>query len=234
MARISNFAGIINYAKNLFIKSFRHKVKLVKKNRVLTHSIIEQVNMEAIEDFCRQIFYCDPYTSMHAEHVADLMAGLATQMTLTSNEINLAYMVGIMHDVGKIKTPEHILTKNGRLTDAEYAIMKKHADDGADMLAGIAGAEPIVKIMRHHHERFDGTGYPDGLQEEDIPLFSRMLSVCDAFDAMTTHRCYRQPVSLNECLQEITRCAGSHFDPEVCKVFIAFIQERFGFSMDSL
>lgn len=197
---------------------------------MLTHSVIDQVNMEAIEDFCRQIFYCDPYTSMHAEHVADLMTGLATQMSMTSNEINLAYMVGIMHDVGKIKTPEHILTKNGRLTDEEYAIMKKHSVDGADMLACIEGTEPIVKIMRHHHERFDGTGYPDGLRGEGIPLFSRMLSVCDAFDAMTTHRCYRQPVSLSECLQEITRCAGAHFDPRICRVFIAFIEERFGFS----
>ncbi len=204
----------------------------MQDKKQLQLSIIEQVNMEAMEDFCRQVYYRDPYTSMHAEHVADLMAGLASQMAMSSDEISLAYIVGLSHDIGKIKTPGDILTKPGRLTDQEFAIMKKHAEDGADMLAAVDGAEAFVPIMRHHHERFDGRGYPDGLKGEEIPLFSRMLAVCDTFDAMTTHRCYRQPVSLGECLDEIKRCSGTQFDPGVCKAFIEFIRERFGFSGD--
>ena len=190
--------------------------------------------MDAIEDFCRQIYYCDPYTSMHAEHVADLMAGLASQMGMTSDEISLAYMVGVMHDVGKIKTPVHILTKPGRLTVDEFEVMKRHADEGALMLAVSEGVEPIVRIMRHHHERYDGKGYPGGLAGEAIPLFSRMLAICDSFDAMTTARCYRTPVSLGECLEEIRRCAGSQFDPAICREFAEFIRERFGFSFEAL
>lgn len=171
-------------------------------------SIMEQVNMDAIEEFCRQIYYVDPYTAMHAEHVAELMAGLASQMFFSSEEISFAYMVGVLHDVGKIRTPEHILTKPAKLTQEEYEIMKRHSEDGAKMLSAIEGAAPIAQIMRHHHERFDGKGYPDGLRGGRIPLYSRMLAVCDT---------------------EIQRCAGAQFDPEVCEAFIDFVADRFGF-----
>lgn len=189
-------------------------------------SLLEQVNMEAIENFCRQIYFRDSYTAIHAEHVADLMAGLAAHMGMTSEQINLSYMVGIMHDVGKIKIPDTILNKPGRLTAEEFAIMKGHAEEGANMLGAVDGAAPIAVIMRHHHERYDGKGYPDGLEGEAIPLFSRMLALCDCFDAMTTHRCYRQPVSLAECLAELRHCAGTQFDPKLCDKFLNFIEVR--------
>lgn len=203
----------------------------MENNQVSKHSFLEQVNMDDIENFCHQIYYCDPYTARHAEHVADLMAGLAAQMSMSSEEINIAYVVGIVHDVGKIKTPDNILNKPARLTEEEYQIMKRHSVEGAEMLAALKGTESIVAIMRHHHERFDGKGYPDGLIGKDIPLFSRMLALCDSFDAMTTHRCYRDPVQLKECLLEIEKCAGSQFDPQICRVFLEFIEERFGFSL---
>jgi putative nucleotidyltransferase with HDIG domain len=194
--------------------------------------ILERIDMTKIEDFCRQIYCRDHYTAMHAEHVADLMAGLASFMGMSTNEMNLAYMVGLMHDIGKIKTPEKILHKPGRLTDEEYEIMKRHAEDGAKMLKAIGGVKPIVAIMRHHHEQYGGGGYPDKLKGEQIPFFSRMLAVCDSFDAMTTQRCYRQPVDLRTCLLEIKQCAGRQFDPQISKDFIGFIQERFGFSLE--
>ncbi|MDR3562546.1 MAG: HD-GYP domain-containing protein [Negativicutes bacterium] len=194
-------------------------------------TLIEQVNMDAIEAFCKQIYFCDSYTAMHAEHVAELMAGLASQMSFTSDEINLAHMVGVMHDVGKIKIPASILNKPGPLTEEEWKVMKQHPVEGACMLAAVGGVEPIVPVMRHHHERFDGTGYPDGLKGQAIPLFSRMLAVCDAFDAMTTERCYRTPVSLEQCLSEIRRCGGTQFDAALCESFIEFIAARFGFCL---
>lgn len=202
-------------------------------NKEAGRSIVEQVNMDAIDDFCHQIFYCDPYTAMHAEHVADLMAGLAIQMDMTADEINLAYMMGIMHDVGKIKIPTEILTKPGRLTEEEYKIMQRHPVEGAKMLQEITGAELIVDVMRHHHERYDGKGYPSGLIGEKIPLLSRMLALCDSFDAMTTNRCYRTPVGLEECLLEIKHCAGTQFDPEVCVAFVEFVKARFGFCTEA-
>jgi len=194
-------------------------------------SIIEQVNMEAIEDFCHQIYYCDPYTAMHAEHVAELMSGLSSLMGMNSDDISLAHLVGLIHDVGKINIPGCILCKPGRLTEYEFSIMKRHAADGANMLGKIEGADAVVPIMRHHHERYDGRGYPDGLLGQAIPLLSRMLAICDTFDAMTTNRCYRDPVDLRDCLAEIKRCSGSQFDPEICKYFSEFILDRFGFSL---
>jgi len=191
--------------------------------------LIEQVNMDAIDNYCNQIYFRDEYTARHAEHVADLMTGFAAYMDFGTEQINLAYMVGLMHDVGKINTPEHILNKPGRLTEEEFAIMKQHAQDGADLLGEVAGVEPIVEIIRHHHERWDGKGYPKGLKRKDIPQYSRMLSLCDAFDAMTSMRCYRDPVCLKACLEEITSCAGGQFDPDLCRQFTAFIREQFGF-----
>ena len=194
-------------------------------------SLLEQVDMNAIDEFCRQIYYCDAYTAMHAEHVADLMAGLASQMALSTDEINLAYMVGVMHDVGKIKIPEAILRKPAPLSDEEWRIMRQHPIEGADMLATVGGVEPIVAVMRHHHERYDGKGYPDGLSGEAIPLLSRMLALCDAFDAMTTERCYRSPVGLEDCLREIRHHGGTQFDAALCEAFIEFIAARFGFCL---
>ena len=195
-------------------------------------SILEQVDMEKIEQFCRDIYYFDPYTHMHAQHVADLMAGLASQMALTSDEISLAYMVGVIHDVGKIKTPPEIPNKPGRLTCPEFEIMKRHAHDGAEMLAAIPGTQAVAKIVRHHHEKFDGSGYPDGLKSLEIPEFSRMLAVCDTFDAMTTHRCYREPFCLRDSLLELKHCCGTQFDPLICNSFIGFVREQFGFALD--
>lgn len=191
--------------------------------------LIDQVNMDAIDHYCNKIYFRDEYTARHAEHVAELMAGLAAYLDFAPEQINLAYMVGLMHDVGKINTPEHILNKPGRLTDEELAVMKQHAQDGAELLGTIAGMEPIVEIIRHHHERWDGKGYPKGLKQEDIPPYSRMLSLCDAFDAMTSLRCYRSPICLKACLTEITNCAGVQFDPELCRQFTEFIREHFGF-----
>lgn len=205
----------------------------MKNREVPEQLIIEQVNMEAIEDFCREVYYCDPYTAMHAEHVADLMAGLAAQMLMSAEEINIAYLVGVIHDVGKIKTPERILNKPSRLTDEEYQIMKRHSVDGAEMLAALDGTASIVPIMLHHHERYDGKGYPDGLKGRDIPLFSRMLAICDSFDAMTTQRCYKTALNLEECMLEIKRCAGTQFDPKICDAFFEFIRDRFGYELES-
>lgn len=191
--------------------------------------LIEQVNMDAIDNYCSQIYFRDEYTARHAEHVADLMAGLAAYLDFETEQINLAYMVGLMHDVGKINTPEYILNKPGRLTEEEFAVMKRHAQDGAELLERVAGVEPIVEIIRYHHERWDGRGYPEGLRQEEIPQYSRMLSLCDAFDAMTSLRCYRSPICLKACLEEITACAGGQFDPELCRQFTDFIRDQFGF-----
>ena len=157
------------------------------------------------------------------------MASFTEYVELPSEDVTLAYLVGIVHDVGKVSVPDHILNKPGRLTADEFAVIKQHPEIGADLLAEVDGLEKVAEIVRHHHERYDGQGYGQGLSGKMIPLFSRMLSVCDTFDAMTSARCYRRkPLSVRKALEEIAQCAGSQFDPVISKHFIEFICSRRG------
>lgn len=180
--------------------------------------------MSIVQMFCRVIGDRDSYTAKHSKNVARLMADFAQYSDLSIEDVSMAYVVGIVHDVGKVSVPDHILNKPGRLTEEEFAVIKQHPDIGANILEEVIGLEQVAEIVRHHHERYDGQGYVQGLRGESIPLFSRMLALCDTFDAMTTARCYREkPLSTNEALTEIARCAGTQFDPEICQSFIEFI-----------
>lgn len=184
---------------------------------------LDSINVSIIRAFCRAIGLRDEYTKQHSENVASLMVKLAEFMKLSREAVTVSYLAGIVHDVGKIGVPERILNKPGRLTHGEYESVKRHAVKGADILSDIDGFEAIASIVRHHHERYDGTGYPAGLGGETIPLYSRMLSVCDAYDAMTTERCYREPYGIGQALREINRCSGTQFDPEISRAFVDFV-----------
>lgn len=184
---------------------------------------LDNINVSIIKAFCRAIGIRDEYTKQHSENVAGLMVELAEFMKLPREAVTISYLAGIVHDVGKIGVPERILNKPGRLTNMEYESVKRHAIKGADILSDIDGFEAIASIVRHHHERYDGTGYPTGLAGDYIPLYSRMLSVCDAYDAMTTERCYRAPYSAEQAIHEINRCAGTQFDPEISRAFVGLI-----------
>lgn len=185
--------------------------------------------MSIISMFCRVIGDRDSYTAEHSKNVARLMAAFARYEDLPVEDVSMAYVVGIVHDVGKVSVPNHILNKPGRLTDEEFAVIKQHPDVGANILAEVEGLEQVAEIVRHHHERFDGQGYVQGLSGDSIPLFSRMLALCDSFDAMTTARCYRgEPLSTSAALAEIASCAGTQFDPAMCQNFIEFINCHWG------
>lgn len=134
-------------------------------------------------------------------------------------------MAGVSHDIGKIVVPEQILAKPGKLNDAEYEKIKQHPVAGAEMIADIKELQGLVPVIRYHHERYDGGGYPEGLKGEEIPYFSRMLSLCDSFDAMTGERCYRKPVSAHDALKDIVKMSGTQFDPDLAKNFCCFIGE---------
>ncbi|MGI6093000.1 MAG: HD domain-containing phosphohydrolase [Negativicutes bacterium] len=186
---------------------------------------LDVINLSIIKAFCKAIGIRDSYTKQHSEHVAALMVELAEFLQLPRDGVTIAYLAGIVHDVGKIGVPERILNKPGSLTDNEYESVKRHAIKGADILSDIDGFEDIASIVRHHHERYDGLGYPLGLAGDAIPVYSRMLSVCDAYDAMTSARCYRAPYSVRQALDEIKRCSGTQFDPEISKAFIKFMEQ---------
>lgn len=187
---------------------------------------LDAINLKIIKSFIRAIGARDTFTISHAENVAALMVGLADYMRFAAEETALAYLVGLVHDIGKIGIPEAILTKPGRLTAEECEIVKRHPTIGADIVGEIDGFATIAAIVRHHHERWDGGGYPGKLDRDGIPVLSRMLAVCDAYDAMIQLRCYRTPCSARQTLAEIERCAGGQFDPIIAKCFTDYVRHQ--------
>ncbi len=131
-----------------------------------------------------------------------------------------------LHDIGKVGVPEHVLRKPGPLTAEEWDVMRTHPVLGAQIVAPITFLDGAEELVRHHHERFDGTGYPDGLRGEEIPLAARVFAVADAFDAMTSDRPYRPAMSLERAVEEIVDGAGTQFDPEVVRVFVQLVEEE--------
>jgi HD-GYP domain-containing protein (c-di-GMP phosphodiesterase class II) len=147
-------------------------------------------------------------------------------MGLPPEQVQDIRTAGLLHDLGKVSVSEHILNKPGKLTEEEYAKIKEHAPLGAGVIVHIEGLQRLVPIVRHHHERFDGKGYPDGLADEDIPLEARILAVADVFDAMTHERSYRKALSREQAISELKRGASTQFDPAVVKTFLALLKER--------
>jgi HD-GYP domain-containing protein (c-di-GMP phosphodiesterase class II) len=161
----------------------------------------------------------DPYTHGHSRRVARHAANIAKHMGLSGGEIAKIRAAGAMHDVGKVETPTLVLHKAGRLSDEEFDIVKRHPVDGADMVATLDDEE-LTAIIRHHHERLDGTGYPDGLAGEEIPLGARILAVADTFDAITSTRPYRQANPHKKALDILETEAGTQLDPVAVTAFL--------------
>ncbi len=168
--------------------------------------------------------YYDYYTRGHSENVARYATLFAERLGLDRNTIRRLFWVGMVHDVGKIFVPQHILNKNGFLSTEEYELVKIHPLKSFELLSE-AGLEDIARIARHHHERYDGKGYPDGLSGGNIPYESRILAIVDAFDAMTTDRPYKKGMDLTSAIVEIERCSGSQFDPYLAKRFVDLLKE---------
>ena len=169
----------------------------------------------------------DAYTCGHSERVALLSRHLAADAGLTPADVEKVYMSALLHDVGKIGVPEAVLQKAGRLTEEEFEQMKKHPQIGARILQDVRQIKQIIPGVLHHHERYDGKGYPDGLIGKEIPLMGRIICLADSFDAMTTNRTYRTAMPLEAALAEIRRCAGTHFDPELTETMLRTSAEQF-------
>jgi diguanylate cyclase (GGDEF)-like protein len=156
----------------------------------------------------------DAYTGRHSDRVADLAARIAARLGADEGQIELTRIAASLHDLGKLAVPEEILRKPGPLSDSERAVLERHPQIGYQMLESL-GVDPIAEYVRHHHERWDGRGYPDGLPGEEIPLGARIIFVADAFDAMTSDRVYRSRLSETDALAELERNAGTQFDPDI-------------------
>lgn len=170
----------------------------------------------------------DAYTRGHTERVAEYAVALAAKLRLPKNRIRDIAFGAVLHDIGKLLVYERVLNKRENLTDEEWEMLKKHPEAGAKIIENMAFLSGTVPLVRHHHERFDGSGYPDGLKGEQIPLGARIITVADSYDAMTTNRPYREALGDETAMKILRSKAGRQFDPEVVSAFIELI-ERDGF-----
>ncbi|MHB9131876.1 MAG: HD-GYP domain-containing protein [Armatimonadota bacterium] len=178
----------------------------------------EHLLIQTIQALTAAIEAKDPYTAGHSQKVAHLALLFAQALGLNDTDVFVLRLAGLMHDVGKIGIPEGILLKPDKLNEREWEIMKQHPVIGAEIVGQIGDLDFVSKVVRSHHERWDGTGYPDGLQGQTIPLLSRILYLSDAYDALTADRSYRTGMSHSQALTIIKRLTGSHFDGELVQV----------------
>lgn len=184
----------------------------------------------AMEGTVRAIAYTietrDPYTAGHQRRVTKLACTIGEEMGLSKDQIEGLRMSGELHDIGKIHVPAEILSKPGQISDAEYTIIKTHVQVGHDILKTIEFPWPVAKIVLQHHERMDGSGYPQGLKGKDILLEAKILAVADVIEAMATHRPYRPALSIEEALGEISKNRGKLYDPKVVDVCLKVFKEK--------
>lgn len=163
----------------------------------------------------------DPYTHGHSLRVTLYSLILASKLGLTDSALEEIETAGLLHDIGKIGIPQSILCKTSKLTDEEFEIMKDHTGQGAKMIQNVKKLRAVASWLKSHHERWDGRGYPCGLKGTEIPLFARVIALADTYDAMTSTRPYRKALPHEVAIQEIKRCSGVQFDPELAEIFVA-------------
>ena len=168
----------------------------------------------------------DAVTSQHTEEVVRLAVGAAAELELDLEAVRSVELGAVLHDIGKVRVPESILNKPGPLTDEEWAVMKTHPEIGEHILGPIQSLHRILPIVRHHHERWDGAGYPDGLSGRGIPLGARIVAVCDAYRAMTENRPYRAALSTSEARDELEAGAGTQFDEDCVEALFQALDRR--------
>ena len=162
----------------------------------------------------------DSFTADHSLRVSDMTERVCTLLGLSNQQSEMIHMAAHVHDIGKIGVPDAVLSKTGPLNDEEWFLIHRHPVIGADILRKSPGLSEIADIVLHHHERWDGKGYPDGISGSDIPLGSRIIAICDSIDAMTTSRPYRRILSQQECREEIRQASGTMYDPDIVKAVL--------------
>ena len=188
-------------------------------NNAILYTSTEDLFLSTIQSLSSAIDAKDQYTHGHSYRVTEYSICIAREMELSESFINIVHLSGLLHDIGKIGISETILCKPSRLTDEEYLEIKKHPLIGATIMEPIKPLRKVIPGMKYHHERWDGRGYPDGLIGEETPLIARIIGVADTFDAMTSDRSYRKGLDPSIAYEEINKCSGSQFDPEIVKFF---------------
>jgi diguanylate cyclase (GGDEF)-like protein/putative nucleotidyltransferase with HDIG domain len=201
------------YGKNR-VRAYRPDVIELAELKRLASGPDRAARFRAAASLARAVDARDVYTGSHSQRVAELAARTARRLGLPEEEVELTRLAASLHDLGKLAIPEEILRKPGPLTEPERMVLERHPQIGFRMLESL-GVDPVADWVLHHHERWDGSGYPDGLPGDQIPLGARIIFVADAYDAMTSERVYRRRVLTEQAVAELRRCAGTQFDPEI-------------------
>jgi putative nucleotidyltransferase with HDIG domain len=200
-------------------------VRNITKYRQSFNSELTQAYDKTIEGWTRALYLRDHETEDHTRRVTEMTLNLAHRMNIPDYELIHIRRGATLHDIGKVAIPDHILFKPGPLTEKEWVKMRSHPLIAVEILKSILYLAPALPIPRSHHEKWDGSGYPDGLAGEDIPLVARMFAFADVFDALTSDRPYRQAWPQAEALDYIRENSGTHFDPKIAPVFIGMLQQ---------
>ena len=192
-----------------------------------TYYKLEQAYMESIETLRFTVEAKDTYTRGHSDRVSEYSVLIGKKLGLSDEDINNLKIGGLFHDIGKIGVPDSILLKNAKLTDDEYSEIKNHPSIGAHILSNATIFKDALPVVKHHHERYDGNGYPGKLKGEDIPYLARIAAVADSFDAMTSRRTYRGSMDLDFVKAEFQKCKGTQFDPSCADAFLDILNNEY-------
>ena len=204
-----------------------NEIKRMNKELADTYEKLEKAYLDSIQTLRYTVEAKDPYTRGHSDRVSEYSVLIGKKLGLSEEELKTLQIGGLFHDIGKIGIPDSILLKEAKLTDDEYSEIKNHPSIGAHILCNAEVFQDIIPIVKHHHEKFDGTGYPGRLKGDDIPYLARIAAVADTFDAMTSKRTYRNALPLDVVRSEIERCSGTQFDPEIAKVFLEILDNDY-------
>ena len=234
-------AGAMDFIKKPFVPQVlllrvRHTIELIRLQTDLSHEVekktevvkaqhekLERISMQIVKTLSGAIDAKDTYTNGHSTRVAEYARMIAGHAGFTETQQNDIYMMGLLHDVGKIGIPEAIINKPTPLTDEEYLVIQNHPLMGAQILANITEFPQLATGARWHHERYDGKGYPDGIRGEEIPVEARIIAVADAYDAMSSRRSYRDVLAQDYIRGEIEKGKGSQFDPVFTDIMLEMI-----------
>lgn len=211
------------------IKSVKQMYEIQRINEELAESNekLEQAYLDTVQTLRYAVEAKDTYTRGHSDRVSEYSVLIGEKLGVSEDEIKTLRIGGLFHDIGKIGIPDSILLKPSKLTDDEYSEIKNHPSIGAHILGSAEIFKNIIPIVKHHHEKYDGKGYPSGLKGEEIPYLARIAAVADTFDAMTSRRSYREAIDLEYVKEEIKRCEGTQFDPQIAEAFLGILNNNF-------
>ena len=204
------------------VETIRRNLQSMRTKKLMDRT---SLHSELLRSLLQALSQCDSDTGEHVQRTQKSGQELGRRINLTDQEQSSLALLAIMHDIGKIGIPLEILNKPGKLNDSEWNMMKTHVQKGYQIAKSSQEFSGIADMILYHHERWDGRGYPEGLREEQIPLLSRIIAVVDAYDAMTNDRAYRKALAESAARSELLRCAGTQFDPNIVREFIAMLEE---------